>query len=103
LSNAVKYSPTDTRIHVTVHAERDGVLCSVRDQGPGLSRAEQERLFQPGVRLGPSPSGGEPSNGYGLAIARHFMQMLRGEIACASTPGEGTTFSFWLPRAQPPA
>ena len=101
LSNAVKYSPTDTRIQVTVHAERDGVVCGVRDQGPGLSRVEQERLFQPGARLSPVPSGGETSSGYGLAIARHFMDLLGGEITCASTPGQGTTFSFWLPRAQP--
>jgi len=101
LSNAVKYSPRDKRIWVDVEPERDGVACRVRDEGPGLSPAEQERLFLPGVRLGTVPSGGEPSSGYGLAIAKRFADQLGGEIACTSLPGQGATFSLWLPRIRP--
>ncbi len=101
LSNAVKYSPRDKRIWVDVKPERDGVACRVRDEGPGLSPAEQERLFLPGVRLGTVPSGGEPSSGYGLAIAKRFADQLGGEIACTSLPGQGATFSLWLPRIRP--
>ena len=100
LSNAVKYSSAGARIFVTVEAARDGVACRVRDEGPGLSAEEQTRLFRPGVRLGPVPSGGEPSSGYGLAIAKGFTDQLGGELTCESAPGRGTTFSFWLPRAQ---
>lgn len=99
LSNAVKYSPRDKRISVSVAAERDGVVCRVRDEGPGLSGAEQERLFLPGARLGPVPSGGEGSTGYGLAIAKRFTEKLGGELTCDSAPGRGTTFSLWLPRS----
>jgi two-component system, sensor histidine kinase LadS len=97
LSNAVKYSPHGTRIWVQVAREREGVACSVRDEGPGLNAEEQSRLFLPGVRLGPVPTAGEPSSGYGLAIAKRFMEQLGGEIRCVSTPGAGATFSFWLP------
>lgn len=97
LSNAVKYSPKGKRIWVRVRGERGGVVCSVQDEGPGLSREEQSRLFQPGVRLGPVPSAGEPSVGYGLALAKKFTETLGGEISCASTKGEGATFAFWLP------
>ncbi len=100
LSNAVKYSPAGKRMWVQVHAERGGVACSVRDEGPGLSSEEQTRLFLPGVRLGPVPSAGEPSSGYGLAIAKRFMDQLGGEIRCESTSGQGATFSFWLPAGE---
>ena len=100
LSNAVKYSPAGKRLWVQVHAERGGVACSIRDEGPGLSSEEQTRLFLPGVRLGPVPSAGEPSSGYGLAIAKRFMDQLGGEIWCESTSGQGATFSFWLPAGE---
>ena len=97
LSNAVKYSPADKRMWVQVHAERGGAVCRIRDEGPGLSSEEQTRLFLPGVRVGPVPSAGEPSSGYGLAIAKRFVDELGGEIRCESTSGQGATFSFWLP------
>ena len=84
-----------------MHAERGGVGCSVRDEGPGLSREQQEGLFHPGVRLGSVPTAGEPSSGYGLAIAKRFVEQVGGEIRCASTPGHGATFSVWLPPAWP--
>jgi signal transduction histidine kinase len=47
------------------------------------------------------PSAGEPSNGYGLAIARRFVEQLGGDLRCSSAPGEGATFSFWLPSRAP--
>jgi signal transduction histidine kinase len=97
LSNAVKYSPAGKGIWVQVNAEREGVVCRVRDEGPGLSAEEQTRLFLPGVRLGPMPSAGESSSGYGLAIAKRFVTQLGGDIRCESTQGQGATFSFWLP------
>ena len=92
LSNAVKYSFTDTRIWVDLRKEREGIVCSVRDEGPGLSQAEQDHLFLPGA-------GGEPSMGYGLAIAKRFVDDLSGELTCTSAQGQGTIFSLWLPSA----
>jgi signal transduction histidine kinase len=99
-SNAVKYSPPNTRIWVDVFADRDGVVCSVRDEGPGLSEEDKAKLFQPGARLTPKPTGGEPSSGYGLAVAKELIERLGGSIWCESVLGEGTRFSFRLPRYQ---
>ena len=101
LSNAVKYSLPDRRIWVDVRGERGGAVCNVRDEGPGIGADEQARLFGLGVRLGAVPSSGEPSTGYGLAIAKSFVDHLGGELTCESTPGRGTTFSFWLARSRP--
>jgi signal transduction histidine kinase len=99
-SNSVKYSPTGTRIRVQVSADRDGVVCSVRDEGPGLSEEDQAKLFQPGVRLTPKPTGGESSTGYGLVVAKELIERLGGTIWCESVLGEGACFSFRLPRYQ---
>lgn len=101
LSNAVKYSPRGKRITVTVEPYGHGVVCLVTDEGPGLSPADRDRLFQPGVRLAPVPSAGEPSSGYGLAVAKRFADQLGGTLTCESTLGRGTTFSLWLPRTSP--
>jgi signal transduction histidine kinase len=101
LSNAVKFSPTDRRIWVDVHPERGGVVCDVRDEGPGLSDTDQARLFEPGRRLGTTPSGGEPTTGYGLAVAKSFADQLGGQLTCRSELGRGATFSLWLPGVPP--
>jgi signal transduction histidine kinase len=60
-------------------------------------------LFQKGVRLTPTPTGGEPSTGYGLAVARHLIEKLDGAIWCESTLGQGCCFSFRLPAFEEPA
>ena len=102
LSNAVKYSPPGRRIWVQVQGDRTSASCSVQDAGPGLSQEEQARLFQRGVRLSPLPTGGEPSTGYGLAVAKELIEQLGGTIWCVSTPGQGACFSFRLPAYQEP-
>jgi two-component system, sensor histidine kinase LadS len=97
ISNAVKYSPPGKTIWVKVHGEGTTVVCSVRDEGPGLSPGEQMQLFQRGVRLGPQPTGGEPSTGYGLAVAKELVEQLSGQLWCESELGRGSCFSFRLP------
>jgi signal transduction histidine kinase len=97
LSNAVKYSPRGKDIRVRVEGEPASAVCSVADDGPGLSPEDQARLFEPGVRLASVPSGGEPSTGYGLAVTKRLIDRLGGEIWCVSRLGRGTTFSFRLP------
>jgi two-component system, sensor histidine kinase and response regulator len=98
LSNAVKYSPPGTTIRVVVRADDGRVVCSVSDEGPGLSREDQQKLFQRGVRLSTVPTGGELSTGYGLAVAKDLAVRLSGDLWCESEPGHGATFSLSLPR-----
>ena len=87
---------------VDVRRAGDGAACSVRDEGPGLSEEQQASLFLPGVRLGPLPTAGESSTGYGLAIAKRFTDRLGGELRCSSAQGRGATFTLVLPRAHDP-
>jgi signal transduction histidine kinase len=100
ISNAVKYSPPGTEVRIQVTAEPDTVVCSVKDQGPGLSAEDQAKLYQRGAKLTPQPTGGEPSTGFGLAVAKEFIDKLGGNISCESALGQGSCFSFRLPRFQ---
>ena len=98
LSNAVKFSPQGTEIHVTVGQDPTYGICHVQDQGPGLSAEDQTKLFQRGVCLSATPTGGETSTGYGLAVAKGLIDELRGKIGCQSAIGKGSRFSMFLPR-----
>jgi signal transduction histidine kinase len=97
LSNAVKYSSHGTCVWINVSGNGDGIVCSVRDEGPGLSQEDQAKLFQRGAQGSSKPTGGEPSTGYGLAVAKEFVERLGGSIWCESAMGEGACFSFELP------
>jgi len=101
LSNAVKYSRLGGRIETRAWLEPAHVACSVRDEGPGLNAADQARLFQKGVRLSSVPTGGEPSTGYGLAVAHDLVERMNGEIWCESQPGQGASFAIRQPNAGP--
>lgn len=97
MSNALKFSENRKQIWVAVRNEQDHIVCTVRDEGPGFSEEDQALLFQKGVRLSNSPTGGELSTGYGLAIARDLAGKIGGSIGCESRPGHGATFHVRLP------
>ena len=74
ISNALKYLPPKTTIHVHTLPETNYVLVSVRDAGPGISEADQKKLFQKFTRLSARPTGGESSTGLGLAIVKRLAE-----------------------------
>jgi two-component system sensor histidine kinase KdpD len=90
LENAARVSPT-----VTVNARHsaDQVVISVVDQGPGISAADRERIFEPFYRAS-TESGG---SGLGLAIARGFVEAGGGTLRVDSHPGQGASFIVSLP------
>ena len=96
LSYAVRRAPGGTSVTVDLQSERGGVRSRVQDAGPGLTPSDVERIFSPTAAT-------EPSGGYRLAVAKRFVDLLGGEITCESTPGQGTTFSVWLPGVPPTA
>ena len=99
LSNAVRASTRHGTIRVQIMAEAGHVVCSIRDDGPGLTRELQERLFElpPPEARG---SGAKPDTGIGLAVAHEFVRRMDGEIWCDSEPGRGACFSFSLPAVE---
>ncbi len=97
VSNAIKYSPLNTTIHVHALPERNFILVNVRDEGPGISEADQEKMFRKFTRLSARPTGGESSTGLGLAIVKKLAEAMSGSIQCHSSLGSGSTFALRLP------
>ncbi len=97
ISNAVKFSPQGGAVAVTISHEGGRVTVSVSDNGPGIPREEQRKLFQPFGRTSVKAAGGEKSTGLGLLIARKIINAHGGEMSLESEPGRGSVFSFSLP------
>jgi two-component system sensor histidine kinase/response regulator len=98
ISNALKFSPPDKRIFVSVRSAGNRVECVVRDEGPGFTVEDKEKMFRRYGRLSARPTGGEPSTGLGLSIVRKLVQAMDGELLCESNPGQGAAFIIRLPR-----
>ncbi len=96
LENARRYS---NGLPVLVHARRAGpnVVARVVDQGPGIPRAEQERIFEPFYRGAQPERARWVGSGLGLAIAKGFVEANGGSISVESLPGQGTSFVVELP------
>lgn len=100
LSNAIKFSPPGKQIRLTVCPPGARfVECQVQDEGPGFSAEDKAHMFRRYGRLSARPTGGEPSTGLGLSIVKKLILAMQGELSCESTPGDGATFAFRLPRA----
>lgn len=97
ISNAIKYSPSSTTVTVRVELHHGKLHLSVRDQGPGISKADQTKLFRKFTRLTARPTAGENSSGLGLAIVKRLVQNLSGDVWCESELGAGATFYVTLP------
>jgi two-component system sensor histidine kinase KdpD len=98
LSNADKYSPTETPIVVRVTHGADEVEVTVSDQGIGFDRDAVEHLFQPFYR---SQAAREQAGGIGigLTVCRRIVEVLNGRMWVAHRPGGGAIVGFALPRA----
>ena len=99
LSNAIKYNHPGGHVEVRVQADSDTITLSVVDNGPGIAAEDLERLFIPFERLGAAASEVE-GTGLGLALSKSLLEQMDGSLGVRSTPGEGSTFSLTLPRAQ---
>ena len=97
LSNAIKFSPAGKEIYVWLEEKNNRAKFSVRDQGPGISPEDQDKLFQHFQKLKAKPTGDETSHGLGLAIAKKMVEAHNGKIMVESNPQTGATFSFEIP------
>ena len=97
ISNAIKFSPEGKKVHVHLQRTQNGIDFSVKDEGPGISAADQQKLFQRFQSLSTKPTGGETSTGLGLFIAKTILEKMGGDIFCVSKEGSGATFRVVLP------
>ncbi|MFQ5340892.1 MAG: ATP-binding protein [Anaerolineae bacterium] len=97
LSNAIKYSPADSLIRVSGRVRPDRVVVSVSDEGPGIPLDEQAGVFERFSRGGAAQNKASGA-GLGLYLSKAIIEAHGGEIWVDSTPGQGSTFHFYLPR-----
>lgn len=96
IDNAMKFSPEQSEIEVSVTRHANQVTFSVKDKGIGLSLEDQDKLFQ---RFWQGAAGKDYSagTGLGLYLCRQIVEAHKGKINCNSVPGQGSIFSFSLP------
>jgi PAS domain S-box-containing protein len=101
LSNAVKYSPDGGTITVHAREVNDHVAVSVTDQGIGIPEDHMARLFTRFHRVDSRDSRKQYGTGIGLFLVKHLIEAHRGEVTVESIVGQGSTFTFVLPKHLP--
>ncbi len=97
LGNAIRYTK-EGRVGLNVQVIGDRLEFAISDTGPGISAEDRERVFKPFLRLNPAEQTGA---GLGLSITQHLVDAMGGELELDSEEGQGSTFRFSLPLANP--
>ena len=98
LANARTHTPAGTEIRIKLAEAENGVIIEVSDSGPGLSKDDQQRIFERFYRADPSRvrNGGE-GTGLGLSIVDAVMRAHGGTVSVTSEVGHGATFKLFFP------
>ena len=100
IENALKFSPRGGTVTVEASMSDDEVYVTVGDQGIGISQHDQEHVFERFYRSTNPPTSFPPGTGPGLYICRTLVRAHGGRIWVQSDPGQGSLFTFCLPRAR---
>lgn len=103
ISNAIRHTPSGGTIQVNTRTVAGGVEVSVRDSGEGIRPEDLPHVFEQFYRGEKSRSRATGGAGLGLAIVKSFVEAHGGAIRAESKVGEGTRFTFFLPKQQAPA
>ena len=98
LQNAIRHTPSDGRVDVTVEASESAVKVTVADTGEGISPDDLPHVFDRLFRADPSRTRTTGGAGLGLTIARQLVEAHGGSIRAESTPSQGSRFIFEIPR-----
>jgi two-component system sensor histidine kinase VicK len=97
LGNAIKYSPEGTIIKIRCELEKEKIQFSVTDQGHGIAKADQARLFERFYRVNDQSQYHVAGFGIGLYLVSEILKLHGGVAGVQSEVGKGSTFSFVLP------
>ena len=100
VSNAIKYSDENTRVHVSTQVANGYVLCAVQDNGPGIDEQDMPNLFELFKRVQRNGETRKAGIGLGLAFVDAVSQRHGGYVEVESTPGQGSTFTLFIPLHQ---
>ncbi len=99
ISNAIKFTPDGGTVGIALRPRGGWAEIAIRDTGIGMTKEEQERIFDRFYQVDSSRthSGRRDGAGLGLSIAQWIVEVHKGRINVESEPGKGTTFQVWLP------
>jgi len=100
IDNALKFSPSGSKIIVAGEIKNKEFIFSVKDQGPGIDPAKKDKLFQKFSQLDTGFSRKQEGTGLGLYISKIILENMKGKIWVESELGKGATFKFSLPLAK---
>lgn len=95
--NAIKFSQHDGEIEISAKIESDKLFVYVRDDGIGIAKSNQAKIFSPDIHFSTSGTQGESGTGIGLKLCKNILKNSGGTIACQSAEGQGSCFYFSLP------
>jgi PAS domain S-box-containing protein len=95
-ANAIKFSPLQGRVTISIRRVENDIEVIVRDEGPGIKPEDRGNLFRP-FQQSKSGKGGKEGTGLGLAITKRLVELHGGNIWVESAPGKGTSFCFRIP------
>ena len=93
--NAIKYSPQNSTIKLTIEKKKNNLEIIIEDNGPGIEKQELGKIFEPFYRI--KSASKSPGSGLGLTIVKNAVEALRGDIQISSEIGLGTKFFINLP------
>jgi signal transduction histidine kinase len=97
LDNAVKYSGAAHEIEIQLGREKGFVAIAVHDHGIGLSREDQQKVFEKFYRVCTGLVHESRGSGLGLSLVKHIVEAHKGRVTVESEPGRGSTFTIYLP------
>lgn len=97
VENALKYSPDGGEVRIKIRTDDDIFRFWISDEGIGISPEDQEKLFKKYERFDESGRS-TPGTGLGLYLVKNLVDLHNGRISAFSHPGEGSTFTFEIPR-----
>ena len=97
VANAIKYSPDESPVRVSVGQRDEVALIEVHDRGQGIPKDQQKRIFETFYRSPDAEAARKSGWGLGLAICKDIVERHGGYISCESQVGEGSTFFVELP------
>jgi len=101
LDNAIRHTPSQGRVTLQAGHQGDNAYVMVQDTGPGISADELPRIFDRFFSQRSEANGGRPG-GLGLGLCRWIAEVHKGRIDVSSSPGQGATFTVWLPLSTSP-